>query len=101
MIVSASSDRTLRVWNTTTGTILREMGDFRETPAQIDVCWTPAGRHFALARSGAEATLWDIDEGKLLLKLPGMWEPCAWRPFAEGGSLCMGRREVIWIIPRI
>ncbi|MGE3180613.1 MAG: WD40 repeat domain-containing protein [Phycisphaerae bacterium] len=91
-IASASSDRTVRLWDAATGTEVRQWTVPQEAN---DVAFSPDGQRLAAAVAyGAPSFVWDITSGEELLTLPAR-EPAsicvAYSP--DGALLARGSIE--------
>ncbi len=80
-LASASDDRTVRVWDASSGASLLTYR--RHTSAVYSVVWSPDGRHLASAGNDATVRVWDASSGASLLTCTGQTfsvSSVAWSP---------------------
>jgi WD40 repeat protein len=68
-VLTASSDKTTRVWDAETGRLLLTLDGHREPV--VSVAFSPDGRHVLAASVDGSASLWRLDDGKLQRRLEG------------------------------
>jgi serine/threonine protein kinase len=82
-VLSGGKDRTVRLWETATGTEVRcltaGMAEVRS------VAFSPDGRHL-LSAAGATLRLWDVDTGQEVMRLPGHTDTVCGIAFTSDGS---------------
>ncbi len=68
-LVSASEDGTLKLWDTTTGQVIRTL--VRDSGNVFCVAFSPDGRHIASGSLDQAVTLWDVETGHALHVMRG------------------------------
>jgi len=68
-ILSGSSDRTIKLWNVSTGQVLQTFS--RHSGTVWSVAVSPDGQRFASGSSDNTADVWDLTTGKILFTLAG------------------------------
>jgi WD40 repeat protein len=83
-IVSASADRTLRIWDVTTGRVRRILEGHRSHVYGCAI--SPDGRHVASVSADNTLKIWEVDNGECVstLHVDGVLEDCAWMPDGHG-----------------
>src|SRR5262249_11524190 len=71
LIISASHDTTVRIWDAASGRAIRTLGDI-EGPCDGLVACSPDGRHLVTTRGGTDLYIWDLITGRVVGKIsPG------------------------------
>jgi WD40 repeat protein len=71
MIVTGSMDRTVRLWDPHTGTLLRTLAG--HTDWVYSVAFSPDGETIVSGSSDNTVRLWDAQTGRSLLTISGLW----------------------------
>jgi len=68
-IASASSDKTIKLWNVVSGSLVRTLKGHSQSV--LSVCFSPDSKIIASSSSDSTAKLWDSNSGKLIRTLRG------------------------------
>lgn len=86
-LASASYDKTVRVWDMATGSCLHVI---QCTHEQLDVAWSPDGKHLATVGTSGEANLWNAENYILVVALTGATDALYSVAFSQSGALLAG-----------
>lgn len=88
-IASASQDKTVQIWNATTGD--KSITYTQQGASENAVAWSPAGQRVASGSSDTTVQVWDATTGNYILTYPGhsdIIRTAAWSP--NGASIASG-----------
>jgi WD40 repeat protein/serine/threonine protein kinase len=86
-LASSSADRTVKVWNTTTGKLLHTLS---HSGTVLCVAYSPNGRRLAATGEDKTVRIWDAQTGRQVLSLRGHTDMCgcvAFSPDPDGWRL--------------
>lgn len=93
ILATGSDDRSIRIWNALTGTLLHVLEDHRARVGALDI--SADGRTLASGDRLGCIKLWHLPTGKLLFELPRVGEECSQLAFSADGSrlVCLCGRD--------
>ena len=83
-IVTASADRTARIWDTESGQKLQELEG--HTASVASASFSPDGKQIVTASSDGTARIWDAESGTVLRTLEGHTAPVSVASFSPDGT---------------
>jgi WD40 repeat protein len=95
-LATASDDFTMKIWDTTTGELLRDIADFQDV---VDsVAFSPDGMRLAAASTGVEIRIWDATkiEGNEILRIEENVSLVAFSPDGTQIAAASGSNVKIW-----
>eukprot|EP01103_Thecamoeba_quadrilineata_P012505 TRINITY_DN3238_c0_g1_i1.p1 TRINITY_DN3238_c0_g1~~TRINITY_DN3238_c0_g1_i1.p1 ORF type:complete len:790 (+),score=108.86 TRINITY_DN3238_c0_g1_i1:913-3282(+) len=97
-ILSASLDRTVKIWNSSTGALLFNL--YHDQREEVTCCnFSPDGHIVISGTSNGSAKLWDADSGHLLCTLdghPGDVKAVAYSPNKEQFVVASKKYLIVW-----
>jgi WD40 repeat protein len=83
-VVTASKDKTARIWDATTGTVLRELKGHES--GVTFATFSPDGRRVVTASKDKTARIWDVTTGTILRELKGHESEVTFATFSPDGG---------------
>lgn len=102
LLASGSDDNSIKIWDTTTGHLLRNITEpiFNASTRSVgtidNVAFSPDGRLLASSHSSFVVKLWDVETGKELRRLNGAEQAIAFSPDGRWLAVTMKDKTLLW-----